>query len=135
MVRPGQVPSGSLFSFVYSVTNLGPALAVDVCLEGFVPSTVRLGFRPPDCDFVPFQFGGTIGTIVSCELGNIAPGQTVNVFLDVAAPLVGVPTLLFGDVDVISANDELNALNNFDLVELLVVPLDPRPTTARTSPS
>jgi uncharacterized repeat protein (TIGR01451 family) len=82
---PDPVTAGEDLTYTLEVTNHGPATATDVVLTDTLPAGVDL-VTAPDCT----ESGG----VVTCELGDLLPGQTVvrAIQVDVPADILGSAT-------------------------------------------
>jgi uncharacterized repeat protein (TIGR01451 family) len=78
---PETVAPGSGFSYDFTVHNAGPKGATGVVLSDTLPSGITFSSAPPGCTFL----GGT----VTCALGTIAPGASVDISISVTAGVAG----------------------------------------------
>ncbi len=116
------VASGGLHAYIYRIRNNGPALAVDAKLTG----TFDFGFvgasASKDC-----AFGGVLGPVVQCDLGNIARGWIATLYAVGTAPIVANSTIILGTASPSSSTFDPFLLNNFSTATLLVVAEPPPP--------
>lgn len=72
---------GEDFTYTLTVTNAGPAAASDVVLDTWLPEQLALRSVTPTrtgdvCEQMAYQG-------ISCRLGNLAPGETASIVIDV----------------------------------------------------
>lgn len=80
---PDPVVAGAGLTYVLNVSNNGPSVARAVVLTDTLPAAVTFsGAAIPGGSGVCAPLAGS-PTVVSCELGDLDPGQAVMVFIDV----------------------------------------------------
>jgi len=98
---PASAPAGSDVAYLAGVANNGPSLAEGVTLNAVLPAGAQLVSASPGCSVVP---GG-----VSCTLGDLAPGTTVELQIVVNPGSAGEMVLA---ASVASAVADPDAANN-----------------------
>jgi uncharacterized repeat protein (TIGR01451 family)/LPXTG-motif cell wall-anchored protein len=114
-------------TYEITVTNNGPVTAESVVAEDTLPSTVTFVSATPDVGTCAHAAG-----VVTCDLGDLASGDSVTITVVVETEAVGEvtdPTLL-NVVVVSTTTDEENLSNNTDdeetsIVEVLAETVDP----------
>jgi uncharacterized repeat protein (TIGR01451 family) len=104
------------FDYTYTVTNNGPGDANNVTISNLLPFEVFFDSAAGSCT----EFAGT----VSCNLGTITSGNTVNETITVRAISTGNPVT--NTASVIAAGDT-NAGNNSASANIEIVPLGSMP--------
>ena len=105
VAKDGSATAGDDFAFTLSVTNTGPGTALDVVLTSEIPAPFSLVGAAPSQGSWTNEPG-----LVRCALGDLAPGNSVEVSFTVAATTNG----LFGFASRVEATtlDRTNANNH-----------------------
>ena len=104
------VAAGASFSYTVTVSNAGPSDATDVVLTDVLPGLVTYTSAMPDQGSCS-EAGGT----VTCPLGTIADGDSVDVVITVVVGVgVGAGTVLTNTASVVSTSPDPVPLNNSD---------------------
>ncbi|HEY8022152.1 MAG TPA: DUF11 domain-containing protein [Thermoanaerobaculia bacterium] len=114
LVKEASVSSinqGNSFDYLLTITNNGPGTAHGVTVSDALPAQVTLLAAAPS------QGSCSGGPAVSCDLGDLAPGDTVTVDLTVRGDTVGTFT---NSATVTSATPDPDASNNQSSVDVTV---------------
>ena len=101
------VPAGDGFSYTVTVSNVGPSDATLVQLVDTLPSEVTFVSATPDQGSCS-ELAGT----VTCDLGTIADGGSVDVVIAVTVPPGQAATTVTNNASVSSATTDPNAGND-----------------------
>ncbi len=104
---PDPVLAGGLLTYIIDISNSGPSTAMDVTLTDTLPPEVSfVGTVEPAGSLCELVNPGT----VSCTLGNIDPGSTATVFIEVQVD-ASVPdgTTIFNTAELSSATSDPSA--------------------------
>jgi uncharacterized repeat protein (TIGR01451 family) len=107
---PSFVASGQSIEYDLTVTNIGPGKAENVVLTDELPDQVSfVSATSPECQ-------PPAGSTVTCDLGNLPPGENKSVVIEVTAPVV-TQHLLVKNRAVVSGDNELfgQTGNNLDI--------------------
>ena len=116
---PSRVEPDDFFTWSITVQNLGPETAEDVVIVDNTPAGLDLYDIPSECD----SFGGEVsGYLVQCSLGNVGPGQSRTVDLEMMAMSVEVVTSFVNDAFVTSETNDSNEANNSASASVTVSP-------------
>ena len=116
---PSRVEPDDFFTWTITVQNLGPETAEDVVIVDNTPAGLDLYDIPSECD----SFGGEVsGYLVQCSLGNVGPGQSRTVDLEMMAMSVEVVTSFVNDAFVTSETNDSNEANNSASASVTVSP-------------
>jgi len=101
---PDPVLAGAPLAYTIDVTNNGPSTSLDVMLSDTLPAAVSFdnanATNGGPCNFVVLD-------VVECELGDLAPGETVTVFINVTVdPAVPDGTTITNNVVVASSTTD-----------------------------
>jgi hypothetical protein len=120
---PDPVTSGNLIHYVVTVANGGPDSATSVALELGLPSgSTLVGVDHPGC--------ASDGESVTCDLGTMESGSTVQVQLDVRGPTVSAITILTFSATVSGAEADPDPPDNTAIAHTQVVPPAEDPDSA-----
>ena len=104
---PVNVLAGTGFSYTVTVNNIGPSDAALVALTDVLPSEVVFVSAVPDQGSCS-ELAGTM----TCDLGTIADGSSVDVVIAVTVPAGQAATTVTNDASVSTATSDPNAGND-----------------------
>ena len=128
--NPTTVALNSIFKYTLTVSNKGPDTATNVVVADPAPSGVayvgNVTTTKGTCNLTP----NPNPVLLTCNLGDLAAGQSVTITLDARATAVGTHT---NTATVTGGGGEANPADNTDTATINV-PAPIRPPTARPQP-
>lgn len=124
---PDPVSPGDNLIYTVSVSNAGPSTAVDVVVTDTLPAGVGFVSATPDAGIC-----SEAGGVVTCMVGDLAPGSGGSVLLVVSIPSSAPPGSITNDVGVTSATFDPSLEDN---AAVSVVAIAAQGTTTTTSPT
>ena len=111
---PDPISAGGILSYSISITNNGPIPATGVVVQDTLPSTMNLAF-------IKFSQGScsNLGNVVTCNLGDLAAGDTATVILKAVPTTAGTYT---NSASVSASEPDLALANNQASVTTTVTP-------------
>ena len=119
MATPSNIEPSDFFTWSITVQNLGPDTAENVVVVDNTPAGLDLEVFPSECT----SSGGEVsGYLVVCSLGNVGPGASRTVELEMIASGVEVTTPFANDASVSSDTIDPNDTNNHSSATVTVSP-------------
>jgi uncharacterized repeat protein (TIGR01451 family) len=86
----GKINSGESFSYTFQVKNSGPDAATAAVFNDVVPAGITYNYATVNSFLLPCSAAdaGSIGTLVTCNLGFLSKGGQATVMVSVKAPVV-----------------------------------------------
>lgn len=81
---PATVTVGIPFDYLITVSNAGPATATNVVVTDLLPASVTVNSFPAGCT--------PVGNLLTCNLGNLATGETRQITVNITANQAGTIT-------------------------------------------
>ena len=101
------VPAGTGYSYTVTVTNIGPSDATSVTVSDVLPAALTFVSAVPDQGSC-IEAAGT----VTCGLGTISSGGSVDVVIAVDVPADASPAIVTNNVSVSTASPDPNSAND-----------------------
>ena len=124
-VNPSTVDSGDMFTWSITVTNLGPQTAQNVLVMDQTDTGPDLYDSPFECDS---NGGEETGYSIECSLGDLAPGASRTLRIDMFAPFTEGSETFENDATATADTTDPNESNNNDSAAITVLP--PAPPSA-----